>query len=46
MADFGAGIQTSIEQYRRQKVDEGYIYPGGPLWDGEKLIEDKAPSMN
>ncbi|KAF2004387.1 hypothetical protein P154DRAFT_572046 [Amniculicola lignicola CBS 123094] len=38
------GMQTSLEMYNNQKVDEGYVYPGGPLWDGEKLIEDMAPT--
>jgi hypothetical protein len=40
------GCQVSIGQYRRELVDPGYVYPGGPLWDGEKLIEDVAPSFD
>ncbi|KAF1973817.1 hypothetical protein BU23DRAFT_567922 [Bimuria novae-zelandiae CBS 107.79] len=28
-----------------QKVDVDYVYPGGPLWDGEKLIQDRPPLM-
>lgn len=27
--------------YREQSLDEGYVYPGGPLWNGEELIQDK-----
>jgi hypothetical protein len=40
------GMQMSIEMYRSQKVDAGYVYPGGPLWDGEQLVEDKPPYTN
>lgn len=32
---------TSLEMYRMQSIDEGYVYPGGPLWDGENLVQDK-----
>jgi len=35
---------VSNDQYLSKKLDAGYVYPGGPLWDGEKLVEDKAPS--
>lgn len=40
-----AGMKVSYDQYLSRKVDMGYVYPGGPLWDGETLLEDKAPSM-
>jgi len=23
------------------KIDEDYVYPGGPLWNGKELVEDK-----
>lgn len=35
---------VSFDQYSRRKVDKDYMYPGGMLWDGEKLLEDKAPT--
>ena len=25
---------------------EGYTYPGGPQWDGEKMVEIKAPKWS
>jgi len=34
-------MTTSLEMYRLQKIDESFTYPGGPLWDGVKLIDDK-----
>ncbi|KAI9159064.1 putative endo-beta-1,4-glucanase D [Paramyrothecium foliicola] len=40
------GMQVSLEQYNGKKVDEDYVYPGGPLWDGETLVEDRAPSTD
>jgi len=24
----------------------GYTYPGGPLWDGEKLVQDDPPRLD
>ena len=27
--------------YERKILDEDYVYPGGPLWDGENLVQDK-----
>lgn len=36
------GMVTSIDMSRGQTLDEGYVYPGGPLWDGTSLIEDRA----
>jgi hypothetical protein len=35
------GMRTSLAMYREQSLDEGYVYPGGPLWDGEELVQDK-----
>ena len=26
-----------------ERVDADYVYPGGPLWDGEKLAQDRPP---
>lgn len=34
-------MTQSRAMFNRETLDEGYTYPGGPLWDGEKLIEDK-----
>jgi len=34
-------MEISYEMYKYEKIDEDYEYPGGPLWDGEKLIIDK-----
>jgi len=39
------GMTVSYDQYMSKKVDVGYVYPGGMLWDGEKMVEDKAPVM-
>lgn len=39
-----SGMVVSSDQYYSRKVDTGYVYPGGPLWDGTMLLEDKAPS--
>ncbi|KAF2869913.1 glycoside hydrolase [Massariosphaeria phaeospora] len=35
------GMNTSSEMALYQKVDEDYTYPGGPLWNGKELVEDK-----
>jgi hypothetical protein len=35
------GMMPSLDQYNRKTVDKDYVYPGGRLWDGEKLVEDK-----
>lgn len=37
----GPGMETSSEMAAFERIDEGYEYPGGPLWDGEKMIVDK-----
>jgi hypothetical protein len=34
-------MTTSLEMYQLKKVDTNFTYPGGPLWDGEKLVEDR-----
>ena len=44
MLNFEIGMTTSLEMYRLQKIDENFTYPGGPLWDGVKLVVDK-PSI-
>jgi hypothetical protein len=44
LSNLSPGMTVSNDQYYSRKVDIGYVYPGGPLWDGEKLLEDKAPS--
>ncbi|KAH8593305.1 glycosyl hydrolase family 61-domain-containing protein [Bisporella sp. PMI_857] len=35
------GMETSRDMYYGNLVDEGFQYPGGPIWDGEKLVVDK-----
>jgi hypothetical protein len=34
------GMYMSSEMDAAQKIDERWQYPGGPLWDGEKLTVD------
>jgi hypothetical protein len=34
-------MTISRDMTSRQVVDKGYTHPGGPLWDGEKLVIDK-----
>lgn len=34
-------METTLAMYRQEQLDENYVYPGGLLWDGEKLMEDK-----
>jgi hypothetical protein len=35
------GLLVSLEMYIAKKLDAGYKYPGGPLWTGKELVEDK-----
>ncbi|KAI1865416.1 uncharacterized protein JN550_008464 [Neoarthrinium moseri] len=35
------GMAITLNMYRDKKIDEGYVYPGGPLWDGTTLVQDK-----
>ncbi|CAG9988149.1 unnamed protein product [Clonostachys byssicola] len=35
------GMRTSLSMYRGESMDDGYTYPGGLLWTGEELVEDK-----
>ncbi|KAK3319417.1 glycoside hydrolase [Apodospora peruviana] len=35
------GMTTSYEMYHFRTLDENYTYPGGPVWTGERLVEDK-----
>ncbi|TGJ82975.1 hypothetical protein E0Z10_g5805 [Xylaria hypoxylon] len=35
------GMATSLAMYRQEKVDADYVYPGGLLWTGTKLVVDK-----
>ncbi|CAI6340687.1 unnamed protein product [Periconia digitata] len=39
------GTLMSRDMQNFQKVDEDYEYPGGPLWDGEKLVQDRPPAV-
>lgn len=41
--DDSEGMRTSLSQYRLESLDEGYTYPGGPIWDGKELKVDLAP---
>ena len=34
-------MTTSYEMYSTLSLDANYTYPGGDLWDGEKLVVDK-----
>ena len=34
-------MRTSLDMYYDRVLDEGWVYPGGPLWTGEELIVDK-----
>jgi hypothetical protein len=38
------GMLVSEQMYTGQSVDPDYRYPGGPLWTGKELVEDK-PSV-
>lgn len=31
----------NVDIFGKFKLDDNYTYPGGQLWDGEKLIDDK-----
>lgn len=35
------GMATTLEMYRNHVLDPDFVYPGGPLWDGETLVQDK-----
>ncbi|KAF2205228.1 hypothetical protein GQ43DRAFT_437244 [Delitschia confertaspora ATCC 74209] len=35
------GMTTSWSMYKLESIDANFTYPGGPLWNGEKLIVDK-----
>ncbi|KAF2106161.1 glycosyl hydrolase family 61-domain-containing protein [Lophiotrema nucula] len=35
------GMETSPDMRELKVVDEGFVYPGGPLWDGETMVVDK-----
>ena len=35
------GILVSQDMYNNKKVDEDYVYPGGKLWTGKELVDDK-----
>jgi hypothetical protein len=38
---FSPGMTWSQAMADGKQVDEGWVYPGGPLWDGEGLVEDR-----
>ncbi|KAH8196752.1 hypothetical protein TruAng_009071 [Truncatella angustata] len=35
------GMAITLAMYRDTDVDAAYVYPGGPLWDGENLVQDR-----
>ncbi|KAI0166931.1 glycosyl hydrolase family 61-domain-containing protein [Hypoxylon sp. FL1284] len=35
------GMSTTLDMYRNEVLDEDFVYPGGMIWDGEKLVVDK-----
>jgi hypothetical protein len=41
MSPGSPGMQMSDEMGRMRSVDEGYVYPGGGIWDGEKIVVDR-----
>jgi hypothetical protein len=38
-------MQTSQDMFELKKLDDDFVYPGGPLWDGESFVQDK-PTKN
>lgn len=34
-------MAVTASMYRDETIDAAYVYPGGPLWDGESLAQDK-----
>jgi len=37
------GMATGLDMNRQLSVEPQYVYPGGPLWNGETLVQDKPP---
>ncbi|KAI1429620.1 glycoside hydrolase [Xylaria sp. FL1777] len=35
------GMMVSEDMHYGRTIDEDFVYPGGPLWDGERLIVDR-----
>jgi hypothetical protein len=40
-ADVTTGMYGSSNFTDRYSLDEDYVYPLGPLWDGETLVQDR-----
>jgi hypothetical protein len=38
------GMVTTLSMSRGQSLDANFTYPGGPLWNGVSLADDK-PSI-
>jgi hypothetical protein len=34
-------MTISREMSNFESVDDNYTHPGGPIWDGEKVVADK-----
>ncbi|KAI0406777.1 glycoside hydrolase [Xylaria palmicola] len=41
MSPNSPGMMATEDMRYGRAIDEGYIYPGGLLWDGEKLVVDE-----
>lgn len=39
------GMQTNRDEQLGNFTGSDYVYPGGPLWDGETFIHEKLPSL-
>ena len=35
------GVSVSSNMYYGKSLDSDYVYPGGYLWTGEEMVEDK-----
>lgn len=42
MSQLGVRGEFGPGRYDRIVLDPNYVYPGGPLWDGEKLEQDRV----
>ncbi|ETS73783.1 hypothetical protein PFICI_14729 [Pestalotiopsis fici W106-1] len=40
------GMSSTLSMYRFQSLDADYVYPGGPLWDGVNVVQDKPVALN
>ncbi|KAK9771610.1 putative Glycoside hydrolase [Seiridium cardinale] len=40
------GMAVTLSMYSDESIDDDYSYPGGPLWDGIELVQDKPVAVN